>query len=258
MGRSPSPIERGFIVKAWRNVLIRFGLVNIPVSLAPAKVSAAEVETHRYGPDGERVRQAWIDSAGNIVESPASLYDTPAGPVDIPRPEIPGDPGIDLEALVPVADVDPILYDAAYAIWPGKGGDRSFSALAAFMEDRPRAALTGTARFTDRPRDVLIRYVPALDALILHTLTFGAKLRAAEIEAKAAAVPMADPADVAAAETFLDALPGTWTPTDRDPMDDAILAALEAAVPGAMEPPIPADPSTVPDLCAALRAGGIR
>jgi non-homologous end joining protein Ku len=247
-------------MKAWRNVLLRFGMVAVPVAISPAKVSGAEIESHRYGPSGERIRQAWTEDGATILDPSeiVSRFAAPSGEaVEIERPEIPGENGIDLTALVASSSVDPLFYDAAYALNAGKGGGRPFAALAAALEDRPGACLVGTARFTDRPRDVLIRYSPETDSLVLHTLSFGAKVRAEEMTAEAAKLPAPEAADIAAASSFLDSLPGDFNLTREDPMDVAIRDALAAALPNALTPPAPGDVTAPRDLLADLRANGL-
>ena len=190
-------------MRAWRNVLLRFGMVNVPLSLAPAARSGAEVEAHRYA-GGERVKQAWTLDGETILQPDEirKAYETPGGLVEIEAPEIPGDNGLEIEGLVPFSTISPAAYDTTYAAFPGKGGERSYAALSAVLEDRPGAALVGRLRVTDRPRDCAVVFDPETEALLVVVLHYAAKVRYSEIRAAAERAGAAKPEDVTAAETW--------------------------------------------------------
>lgn len=221
-------------MRAWRNTLMRFGLVAIPVSLAPA-VAKASVSAHRYDADTlKRVRQAWVNDEGELVAETAMLYDRGEGldPVAVELDPIEGEREIALAGFIATDAVDPLLYDQAYALNPGKGGEDGLGLVAAILrESHGLMILVGEARFTERPVSVAIRYSPTASGLVLHTLHPTARVRWAEM--RKAAEAMRDPSAelLAQGELLTEALPSTFTPLDVDPREAALIEALADTMP---------------------------
>ncbi len=81
---------------------------------------------------------------------------------------------IDLEKFVNPSEVDLILFDNAYYLGPGKGGERAFSLLEAVLQKSGKAGI-GSFVLRNRERPVLIRSARGL--MILHTLRFIHEIR---------------------------------------------------------------------------------
>jgi non-homologous end joining protein Ku len=229
-------------MKAWRNTLLRFGLVAVPVSLTPAKSDRSAVSAHRYaaGADGALVRakQAWTIDGETLAAETVLAYDVDGEAVEIDAPEIDGAKGIELAAYVDAATIDPLFYDSAYCLFPGDGGAEGLGLIASILRGTPMM-LAGTARFTDRPRSVVIRWSDAAQSLILHTLTFTSRVRFAEMLNASAALVPPPPALVAQAGILTGALPDTFLPADADALEVATATALHKARPTAKRAPAP-------------------
>ncbi len=81
---------------------------------------------------------------------------------------------INMEAFVNTAEVDVILFDHAYYLSPGKGGERAFSLLEAALRKANKAGV-GTFVLRNKEKPVLLRSAEGL--LILHTLRFINEIR---------------------------------------------------------------------------------
>jgi non-homologous end joining protein Ku len=241
------------MLKAWRNTTVRFGLVTVPVAVAPAKTDKMSVAAHRYSEDGQRAKQAWTVDGETILAETKMLYDVDGEPVEIVPPELDGDKGIDLQAFAPTAGIDPLLYDSAYCVFPAKGSGKALGAIAKLLRDNPAMVLAGTARFTDRPRSVVLRWSEAAGAIVLHTLAYTARVRFAEMRAASEALEDPDAVTLAQGETLVASLPAEYSPADTDPMEGAIIEALLRARPSA-ESAIPDLVTTNADILATLRA----
>ena len=234
---------------------MRFGLVAIPVSVAPA-IARPSLTAHRYDPATKaRVKQAWVNPEGELVPETVMAYDVGEGldPVEVELDPLEGAREITLKAYVDSATVDPLLYDAAYALYPGKGGEDGLGLVAEILrESHGLMMLAGEARFGERPVSVVIRWAPAAESLVLHTLHYTARVRWADMR-KASETLRAPSAElVAQGELLTEALPATYVPSDQDPREVAIAEALAKALPEGA--PVIAPATTAGDILATLRA----
>lgn len=243
-------------MKAWRNTVVRFGLVNVPIAIAPlANDTGAGVESHRFEiATGEQVKQAWTTDGKTLIPRDATetRYVLPNGDaVACEAPELEGAKGVELLALVD--DYPAELVDAAYAAWAGKGGASSYDALRDALHESGRV-LVGVGRFTDRPRPVVIKTTADGAGLVLLVLKYAAQVREGAVrEAWAESEGASSEAERAQARTFLASLPAKaeGLPTS-DPMSDAILEALRRDYASAFM--IAEAPETDADILATLRA----
>jgi non-homologous end joining protein Ku len=248
-------------MKAWRNVLLRFGVVAIPVGISPAKSDKPSISAHRFA-NGERARQAWTIDGESIVET-SLLYDVDGAAVEIDAPRV-GNDGrvlegsesddpseIVLSAWTESAAIDPLLYDASYCVMAGKGGADGMGLVAKILRDDPSRVLAGVARFTDRPRSVVLRWSEAAGSVVLHTLTYAARVRFEGM--RKASESFADPSPEleAQAALFTASLPSAFTPLDSDPLEAAVINALREVCPSAQLAEVP---TTAADILATLRA----
>lgn len=81
---------------------------------------------------------------------------------------------IDLERFVPLAEIDPVYFERAYFLAPGKGGARPYRLLARAMEDSGRA---GIATFVMRGKEYLVAIIAERGILRAETLRFHDELR---------------------------------------------------------------------------------
>ena len=253
--------NEGSNMKAWRNTVLRFGLVSVPVSVSPAKTDKPSVGAHHYDPaTRERARQSWTIDGETVLPETVLLYDVDGEAVEIPAPRVGNDgrvlDGADeddpkeivLEAFLDAGDIDPLLYDSSYCLFPGKGG-AEFGAVVGMLRGSGKV-LAGTARFTDRPRSVVLRYCEAAGSVVLHTLTFTSRVRFAAMSTAAGEIKTPSEAATAQALALASALPKSWTPLDVDALESATLAALAAVKP---EADIAEVATTDADILATLR-----
>ncbi len=218
-------------MRAWRNTVVRFGLLSVPVSLSPL-VGGSPVEGHTYGmEDGKRVARAWTTDGTTIIpnDETETRYSSPdRDPVALDI-VVQGTTGIDLEAAVHVGDVDASLYDSSYAVNPGKDAPRSLATLAAVLRDSG-TILVGTARFTESAsaKSVVLRWSPLTKGVVLETLHPLARVRVDEAR-KAASEDEPTKAEYVQGETFVQSLPDILpTLVVQDERDAKILEALAA------------------------------
>jgi non-homologous end joining protein Ku len=210
------------------------------------------VSAHRYSEEGERAKQAWTVDGETILADTKMLYDVDGEAVDIAPPTLEGESGIELEAFAPTAGIDPLLYDSAYCVFAAKGSGKALGAIADILRANPSRVLAGSARFTDRPRSVVLRWSEAAQAIVLHTLAYTARVRFAEMRGAAEGLETPDAVTLAQGETLVASLPATFAPMDSDPMEAAIIAALHVAKPSAAV--LPAEVATTnADILATLR-----
>jgi DNA end-binding protein Ku len=81
---------------------------------------------------------------------------------------------IDLEHFVRLEDIDPVFFEKAYYVAPGRGAERSYGLLLRTLKETGRV---GIGRFVLRTKPHLVALRPMEDALALETLYFGDEVR---------------------------------------------------------------------------------
>jgi DNA end-binding protein Ku len=194
----------------WKGTL-SFGLVAIPVSLYPA-TEAKDVRFHLFDRQGRRVRYRRIVDAGPALGAPDEDDVEPA-PVaeDLQTPEdgsaqetevayedlVRGyevEPEtyvfleteeierarptpsrvIDLEHFVRLEEIDPVYFEKAYYVAPGRGAEKSYGLLLRTLAETGRV---GIGRFVLRTKPHLVALRPMEGVLALETLFFGDEVR---------------------------------------------------------------------------------
>lgn len=240
-------------LRAWRNTLLRFGAFgNVPISLAPAKRDKPATERHHYDPATmTRAKQGYTIDGATVLPATTLAYDVDGEAVVLdPAPTVEADKGVSLSAYVAESAIDPMLYDACYVVWAGKGGDAGLAAIVAMLRAAPDMMLAGEAVFTDRPRSIVLRWSDACGALLLHTLSFTSRVDFAGMAT--ASYDDATPAATAQAIALVSALDDAYTPADVDALEAATATALAMACPTATG--VQVTPSTPGDILESLRA----
>ncbi len=248
------------------NGSISFGLVNIPVKLYNA-VSRKNVSFHQIDADsGARIKMQRVSSkTGEEVpyERIVKGYElSPERYVLIEPEELDAlDPEathtIDIEEFVDLVDIDPIFFDSAYYLAPGKGAEKSYALLARAMEEQGKVAL---ARFVMRTKQYLASVRAKEGMLLLSTMVYADEVVPPE------QLPELDDIDrvkvndkeVAMAAQLIDSLSADFAPERfRDTYRDQVLELIERKAAGeTTSVPAPTAPSAdkVIDLMAALEA----
>jgi DNA end-binding protein Ku len=248
------------------NGSISFGLVNIPVKLYNA-VSRKNVSFHQIDSDsGARIKMQRVSSkTGEEVpyERIVKGYElAPERYVLVEPEELDAlDPEathtIDIEEFVDLVDIDPIFFDSAYYLAPGKGAEKSYALLAKAMEEQGKVAL---ARFVMRTKQYLASVRAKEGMLLLSTMVYADEVVPPE------QLPELDEIDrvkvndkeVAMAAQLIDSLSAEFAPERfRDTYRDQVLELIERKASGeeiVVETPEAPEATSVVDLMAALEA----
>jgi DNA end-binding protein Ku len=250
------------------NGSLSFGLVTIPVGLAPAtapKARASDVtfrtlhrecgtpiKQKRWCPLHDRevsaddLDKGWEVSKGQfvIVEDAAleaiELRDTSRA--------------IEISRFVPLADVDPLFFDRTYFLAPSsaEAQRRPYVLLLDAMKESGMAAI-GRMVIRGNENFVLIR--PKGEALVLETLFLAEDVRSqAEIDEAVEAVDVKEP-ELELARQLIDSLVGEWEPESlHSEYRQDLRKLLEAKLAGEeIATPEPVADAPVIDLMEALK-----
>jgi DNA end-binding protein Ku len=250
------------------NGSLSFGLVTIPVGLAPAttpKARASDVsfrtlhrecgtpiKQKRWCPLDERevsndeIVKGWEVSKGQfVIVEEADLEAIEQR--DTSR-------SIDIERFVPLEQVDPLFFDRTYYLAPGNaaGQRRPYVLLLNAMKESGMAAI-GHMVIRGNENFCLIR--PKDDALVLETLFLAEDVRSqAEIDEAVEETEVKD-AELELARQLIDGLVGEFEPTElHSEYRRDLRAMLEAKLKGEeIAAPEPAPEAPVVDLMEALK-----
>jgi DNA end-binding protein Ku len=250
------------------NGSLSFGLVTIPVGLAPAtapKARASDVTfrtlhrecktpikqkrwcpVHEREVSGDELVKGWEVSKGQfVIVEDADLEAIEQR--DTSR-------AIEISSFVPLADVDPLYFDRTYFLAPSsaEAQRRPYVLLLNAMKETGMAAI-GRMVIRGNENFVLIR--PKDDALVLETLFLAEDVRSqAEIDEAVEAVDVKGP-ELDLARQLIDSLVGEWQPGELQSEYRASLREmLEAKLAGEeIAKPEPVAEAPVVDLMEALR-----
>ena len=251
------------------NGSVSFGLVNIPVGLAPATKPAARqsdisfrmlhrecgtpIKQKRWCPVHERdvesdeLVRGWEVAKGQFV----MVEDAELEAIeqrDTSR-------SIEISRFVRLEEVDPVYFDRTYYLVPAgaEAQRRPYVLLHEAMKDAGVAAL---GRFVLAGKEKLVLIRPLGDALALETLFVHADVKDhAEIDEAVGTAEVRAP-ELELAKQIISSLEGTFDPqelksTYRESLRDLLEAKLEGAE---IVAPEPAEPAPVVDLMEALKA----
>jgi DNA end-binding protein Ku len=168
---------------------ISFGLVSVPVKLYSATKSKNISFNLLHEKDHSRLRQQYIcATCGEVVERNAMVkgYEYAKNQYAVVNDEElaalleKSEQSIEIEQFVPLASVDPVTFEKAYALGPDKGGHKAYRLLAKAME---RADKGGIARFSTRGKQQLVLLRQTAGGIMMHTLFYADEVRGfAEID----------------------------------------------------------------------------
>jgi DNA end-binding protein Ku len=250
------------------NGSLSFGLVTIPVGLAPAtapKARASDVtfrtlhrecgtpiKQKRWCPVHERevtndeLVKGWEVSKGQFVIVEDSDLEA-IEQRDTSR-------AIEISRFVPLAEVDPMFFDRTYFLAPSsaEAQRRPYVLLLNAMKETGMAAI-GRMVIRGNENFVLIR--PKGEALVLETLFLAEDVRSqAEIDEAVEAVDVKDP-ELELARQLIDSLVGEWEPEAlQSEYRQDLRKLLEAKLAGEeIAKPEPVADAPVVDLMEALK-----
>jgi DNA end-binding protein Ku len=250
------------------NGSLSFGLVTIPVGLAPAttpKARASDVSfrtlhrecktpikqkrwcpTHEREVSNDEIVKGWEVSKGQfVIVEDADLeaiaqHDTSRS--------------IDISRFVPLEQVDPLFFDRTYYLSPATATAqrRPYVLLLEAMKETGMAAI---GRMVIRGNENLVLIRPKGDAMVLETLFLAEDVRSqAEIDEAVEAVDVKEP-ELELARQLIDSLVGEWQPEDlKSEYRQDLRKLLEAKLAGEeIAKPEPVAEAPVVDLMEALK-----
>jgi DNA end-binding protein Ku len=240
---------------------ISFGLVNVPVMLVSASRDTS-IRFRQLHKDTHRPIEVKRFCTAEDVEVPwdevARGYETEAGDMilvtdsDLEAVAPRATRTIDVEAFVPLEEVDPIYFDHPYFLLPmgdSEGTLRAYELLVGVMENADRAAL---GRFVMRTKEYLVLVRARGGRLALTTLLWADEVRPTKELAPAG---KAKKAEVDQCVALIEGLSVEW---DHARYEDRYRMRLEEVIEekrkgGTIKAPEPEkEPSATPDLMAAL------
>jgi DNA end-binding protein Ku len=257
-------------VRTTWNGSLSFGLVSIPVGLAPATKAAARqsdvsfrllhrecltpIRQKRWCPKHDRevspdeLVKGWEVAKGQFVVVEEEELEALERHDD--------SRAIEITRFVPLADVDPVFFDRTYFLVPGAAPAqrRPYRLLLEAMRESGTAAI---GRFVRSGRETLALVRVRGDALALETLFLAEDVHSqAEIDEAVEQTDVKD-AELALARQIIDGLAGPFAPAElaSDYRRD-LRQLLEAKLRGEqiVEPEPVAEKAPVIDLMEALRA----
>lgn len=241
---------------------LSFGLVNVPVALFSA-VRDQGLHFHElHEADGARIEQKRFCAEEDTevpLEAIGHAYDLEDGKAVIVTDEELAEVAprrtrtIDIEAFVPLEEIDPLYFDHPYFLAPTGDADgprRAYQLLLKVMEESGRVAL---GRFVMRTKEYLVTIGPRDGRLALTTMRFADEIRDTKGIDSGGKKPAKGELDQAAA--LVEALSADWEPADwsddfRGRLEDVIERKRKGRT---IEAPEARDePEPVPDLMAAL------
>ena len=241
---------------------LSFGLVNVPIQLMSA---ARDLDYHfneLHEKDKARIEQRRFCSEEDtevLWEEVAHSYDLDGKQVIVTDDELGSvEPRktrtIDIEAFVPLADVDPIYFNHPYVLVPvgdSEGTRRAYRLLVEVMGDTERVAL---GRFVMRTKEYLAAVRAREGALLLTTMRFHDEVRPTAPVPTGGKKPSKKQLDQAVA--LIEAMATDWDPSRyEDCYRERLSAVIESKRKRRkIEAPEPeTEPAPVPDLMDALQ-----
>jgi DNA end-binding protein Ku len=244
------------------NGTISFANVRVPVKLYSATEPKAIRFRERRLSDGSAIehRRVCVQEDrevpyGEIVKG----FEVAAGSyVTLSKEEIAAADGpaartVEIEHFVGREEIDPVYYERAYHLGPGKLGDEAYLLLHGAMK---RSERVGIGRFVFHNKAHLVALRALDDVLALHTMRFADELvDPRELDLKP---PQRKPSkrEVAAARVLVEQLGASFQPHRyHDTYRKAVLELIERKARGETIAPAQAEPATPEDdLFEALQA----
>ncbi len=244
------------------NGTLTFGLVRVPVKLYSATESKKIALRERHVTDGAAIEHRRL-CAKEGREVPYSEvvkgFEVGAGSyVVLSKEEIAAADGpephvVDIEHFVSSREIDPMYYERAYYLGPGKLGDEPYRLLHAALQHSGRV---GIGRFVFHNKAHLVAVRALEDVIGLHTMRFADEfVPVSDLEI---VVASKEPSklEVDTAQLLVDQLDSSFEPaTYVNTYRDAVMELIERKARGeAIEAPTSQRTTGEGDLLGALRA----
>jgi DNA end-binding protein Ku len=163
---------------------ISFGMVSIPVDIYPATQSNAGISFNLlHKTCGSRLKQQYVCMKDGVVVDRADMvkgYEfTEDRYVTFTKEELkaleePPTHMIEITEFVAAEAIDPIYYDKAYYLAPGKGGAKPYALLRQAMQEEQRF---GLGKWASRGKQYIVELRPIADGIVLQQLLYADEVR---------------------------------------------------------------------------------
>jgi len=163
---------------------ISFGMVSIPVDVYPATQSKSAISFNLLHKDcGSRLKQQYICiKDGTVVERADMVkgYEFAEGRYvtftkeELKALEEPSTQMVEITEFIAADAIDPIYYDKAYYVAPGKGGAKPYALLRQAMHDAQRF---GLGKWAARGKQYIVQLRPVADGIVLQQLLYADEVR---------------------------------------------------------------------------------
>ena len=163
---------------------ISFGMVSIPVDIYPATQSSAGISFNLlHKTCGSRLKQQYVCIKEGVVVDRADMvkgYEfTEDRYVTFTKEELkaleePSNQMIEITEFVAAEAIDPIYYDKAYYLAPGKGGAKPYALLRQAMQEAQRF---GLGKWASRGKQYIVELRPVADGIVLQQLLYADEVR---------------------------------------------------------------------------------
>lgn len=244
------------------NGTLAFGLVRVPVKLYSATESKRIPLRERHVTDGAAIehRRICVKEGREVPYSEIvkGFEVSSRSYVVLSKEEIAAAEGsdarvVDIEHFVSSGEIDPVYYERAYFLGPGKLGDEPYRLLHAALK---RSGRVGIGRFVFHNKAHLVAIRALEDVIVLHTMRFADEfVRDSELEI---VTPQKEPRklEVDTAQLLVDQLDSSFEPeTYTNTYRDAVLQLIERKARGeAIEAPESQPATGEGDLLSTLQA----
>ena len=160
---------------------------------------------------------------------------------------------IDLEHFVRLEEIDPIYFEKAYYVAPGRGAEKSYDLLLRTLAESGRI---GIGRFVLRTKPHLVALRPMEGALALETLYFGDEVRDARSLVGDVGRSKVTQREIDVSKLLVEALATDWDPSlFADEYREGLLRMIAERTPERIEDPLDDAPpqARVGELLEALK-----
>ena len=211
--------------------VLNFGMVSIPVKMFTTGNASAKVSFKQLGPQGQKLKQQYVDPDGNVVARSEMLkgHEFAKGqfitftPDEVKAFAETTSSNIGIEEFVPAAEVASVYRAKSYYLAPDAGGIRAYGLLSKALQETGKV---GLARQCARGKQYLVAIEAFKDGLIMHQLHYSDEV--VEYDEVRVAPENVNDQEVSMAKMLIEQISN---PTfDPSKYKDEVKARLEAAI----------------------------
>lgn len=220
-------------MKAYKNLTIKLGLLNIPCSIAPLFGDNRIKGNYLCKEHMERITIQNVcptcgPGASRVIGYPKGDGYTVLSETKLKSLETQTKNSIELEGFTPVTGIDPIWFDAHYILYPREGTEKAFTTLAASLRGSDLAGV-GTSVFDKSSVPTIVRWSEDIGYTLLHTCHYPLQLNETYLDLMPDLLPYMDQTSVAQATSFVNSNTMVFRPENyRDEYQENLEAAINA------------------------------